>query len=301
MFGGIGKILDKAKDIVTNPTGAALDLAKDSFGKIVEGALKDVAGGLFGGNKSLGDLMAKLRGSALGSGLAFDGLSGGKPSRLSLEGSSLGLPPGLESIQPAVDGIAHLIAGDGEVAPLLSDLIGGAIAGSANPAEALANLEKLAEQLGIDGSAVSQMLQAMKQAGLIPDAQGTPSPMPGGGAPAAAGAPAAGGASGPKTPLGGTVDGTGGFLYKPTSDSDGNLVVLTPERMAGNVASVVVRGPDGSVLATGRPAGNGNGGRDHFRFDKPGSSLPPNVTIEVKLRDGTTSSYPIGNPSLRYD
>ena len=313
MFGGIGKVFQKAVGIATNPTGALAGIAGDAFGGIMKKALGSLDGGLFSGLKSLGDLMEKLRKTGLGSMLEFTGLLNGKETKLGLDNGKLGLPGPLAALQPAVDGIAQLIAGQGENASLLADMIGGALSGSKDPAEALENLKRLSEQLGLDKSVVSMLLEAMQEAGLIPAPAG---PAQGAQAPAGAAGPAAaggggggggggagpvGGASSPKTPLGGNIDGAGGFLYKPFSDSDGKLVVLTPESMAGNVASVTVRGPDGSVLATGIPKGNGNGGRDHFRFDKPGSAFPPNVTVEVQLRDGSTKSYPIENPSLRYD
>jgi hypothetical protein len=283
-------------------------MAGDLFGGIMKDALGQAGGGMFGGMKSLGDLLDKLRGTKLGEGLSFPGLLNGKESKLGLDNGKLGLPPHLADVQPAIDGLAQLIGGEGEPSKLLADLIGGALGGSKDPAEALANLERLAEELGIDKSAIAMMLQAMKESGLIPNPMGGPMPMPqasaaGSAAPAGGGGGAApvGGGSSPKTPLGGVIDGDGGFLYKPFSDSDGNLVVLTPESLAGQVASVTVRGPDGGVLATGIPKGNGNGGRDHFRFDQPGSAFPPNITIEVQLVDGSSKSYPIGNPSLRYD
>lgn len=312
MFGGIGKIVQKAASFATNPTGALTSIAGDALGGIMKKVLPSVGGGLFGGVKSLGDLLDKLRKSGLGDALEFGGLVNGKESKLGLDNGKLGLPNHLAGLQPAVDGLAQLIAGTGENASMLAELIGGALSGSKDPAEALENLKRLGEKLGLDKSVMAMMLEAMQEAGLMPPGVGSQGPAapaaPAGAAPAAAGgggggggAAPVGGGSSPKTPLGGTIDGAGGFLYKPFSDSDGNLVVLTPESMAGQVASVTVRGPDGSVLATGVPKGNGNGGRDHFRFDKPGSALPPNVTVEVKLRDGSTKSYPIGNPSLRYD
>ena len=121
----------------------------------------------------------------------------------------------------------------------------------------------------------------------------------GGGAAGGGGAAICG--AGPKAPLGGTVDGAGGFLFKPASESDGNAVVLVPEELTGQVAEVVIRDSQGNVLDVGRFTGSANGGRDHFRFDRPGAAFPEDVSVELRLTNGQTRSVPIDNPALRYD
>lgn len=97
------------------------------------------------------------------------------------------------------------------------------------------------------------------------------------------------------------VDGPQGFLFKPASDSDGKLVVLVPKQCQGNVASVKVKDESGKVLSNGTLKGTFGDGRDIFRFDKAGASLPKNVTVEVTMKDGSVKKYPIGDPSKRYD
>lgn len=57
------------------------------------------------------------------------------------------------------------------------------------------------------------------------------------------------------------------FLWKPISDSTGKLAVLVP---AGG-GPVTVNGERGSY------GGNGNGGRDHYRFSKPGGAYGTNI------------------------
>lgn len=96
---------------------------------------------------------------------------------------------------------------------------------------------------------------------------------------------------------GGTTDA--GFLFKPVSDSDKKLAVLLPPRLTGLATGVRLVGPDGDILETGRYTGNGNGGREHFRFNKPGGDYPDGLTVEVLLRTGEVVRYLIEESSER--
>lgn len=112
----------------------------------------------------------------------------------------------------------------------------------------------------------------------------------------------ASGHSGGRTePVGGKIDGADGFLFKPRSDGDGRLVILLPREMTRDVASVTLRDASGRVVDTGQSRGVANGGREHFRFGKEGGAYPPDLTVEVKLRDGSTKQYSIPDPAKRYD
>jgi hypothetical protein len=44
-----------------------------------------------------------------------------------------------------------------------------------------------------------------------------------------------------------------------------------------------------------------NGGREHFRFNKPGADYPKDLTVEVTMKDGSIKTYKIPDPSQRYD
>lgn len=90
-----------------------------------------------------------------------------------------------------------------------------------------------------------------------------------------------------------------GFLYKPTSESDGKLVVLLPSRLSGLVAGVQLFDPAGKLLDSGRYSGNGNGGREHFRFSKSGGSYPDGVRVEVSLTTGEKLRYVINDSGAR--
>lgn len=68
----------------------------------------------------------------------------------------------------------------------------------------------------------------------------------------------------------------GGALWKPLSESDGNLVMLFPY-VAGTV--VIKDAHTGAVLDTGRSTGASNGYADTVRFSRPGSAYQ-NVVVE---------------------
>ncbi|MEY4668043.1 MAG: hypothetical protein RL518_742 [Pseudomonadota bacterium] len=93
--------------------------------------------------------------------------------------------------------------------------------------------------------------------------------------------------------------GSGGFLYKPQSDNNGKLVVLMPSKLAGMVAGVKIYDPSGNLLESGRYTGNGNGGRDHYRFKKTGSAYPDGLRVEATLTTGDKVTYRIGETSQR--
>lgn len=95
--------------------------------------------------------------------------------------------------------------------------------------------------------------------------------------------------------------GDQGFLFKPTSESDGKLVVLLPSRLSGLIAGVQLYDPAARLLDAGRYSGVGNGGREHFRFNKPGSGYPDGTTVEVSLKTGDKLRYVIGDTSQRVE
>lgn len=90
-----------------------------------------------------------------------------------------------------------------------------------------------------------------------------------------------------------------GFLFKPISESDGKLVVLLPARLTGLVSGLSIVGPDGQVTESGRYRGVGNGGREHFRFSKPGGQYANGSTVQAKLITGEIVRYLISNTSQR--
>ena len=103
-------------------------------------------------------------------------------------------------------------------------------------------------------------------------------------------------------PLKGSAGGGGvsnEFLWKPSSEKDGKLVVLLPAELTGKVRGIEIKGPEGRTLEGGKFAGVHNGGREHFRFSQPGASFPAGSQVHIHLRDGNTRTINIANPGSR--
>lgn len=83
-----------------------------------------------------------------------------------------------------------------------------------------------------------------------------------------------------------------GVLWKPVSESDGNLVLVFDK----DPGTVVIKDSDGNVISTGRRTGTLEDGRIPIRFDKPGSSYQ-DVTVEV----GDGRSFFISNGGNRWE
>jgi hypothetical protein len=92
-----------------------------------------------------------------------------------------------------------------------------------------------------------------------------------------------------------------GFVWKPVSESDGKLVVLAPNSLAGRIKEAKVFNTDREILDEGRFAGNANGGRDHFRFNMPGGSFGSGSYLEFVLDTGGLVKVDIDNPSERFE
>lgn len=92
-----------------------------------------------------------------------------------------------------------------------------------------------------------------------------------------------------------------GFLWKPISDSDGKLAILMPPSLAGQIQSLSLKTASGDLIEEGKFGGNGNGGRDHYRFSKAGGSYPSGVVVEAMLKSGQLVKYTIDNPSDRVE
>lgn len=69
------------------------------------------------------------------------------------------------------------------------------------------------------------------------------------------------------------------LLWKPDSESDGMLVVLTPTSFG--TPSVRILDASGDVIEKGGYAGHHNDNRAHYRFDRPGREYPSDVILAV--------------------
>ena len=103
----------------------------------------------------------------------------------------------------------------------------------------------------------------------------------------------------------GDVDGAGGFLLKPESEHHKKMVILLPAALAQEVQEVLLKDENGQTIERGVSSGyanpDQNGEREHIRFTKAGSDYPANITVEVKLADGTIREYFIPDPAQRND
>lgn len=128
----------------------------------------------------------------------------------------------------------------------------------------------------------------------------------------AAGVTVTGAATGVPTslvePSGTTVDGDQGFLYKPISSNSGTLAVLVPTSFSVQAESCVLKDENGNVIEEGYFWAPGFGAegpieeaRKKFSFSKPGGSYPDNLTVEIRLNDGSVAQYRIPDSSRRYD
>ncbi len=95
-----------------------------------------------------------------------------------------------------------------------------------------------------------------------------------------------------------------GFLWKPISEADGNLVVLLPQSFTGGIEDVALyQGEtvtESSKIEQGHFAGDeANGQRAHYRFELPGAAYGTAVTLGVTLEDGRNLSFSIPNAGER--
>jgi len=101
-------------------------------------------------------------------------------------------------------------------------------------------------------------------------------------------------------------DGGGGFLWKPISESTGNLVVLLPHSLRQNLYSVQIRSAANfnheSLVENGDfLTDTHNGDRPHYLFDHPGAHYEQNIFVVALTLDGQGFAWPISDGSLRID
>ena len=102
--------------------------------------------------------------------------------------------------------------------------------------------------------------------------------------------------------LGELLGKTGGFLWKPVSDKNGDLAILIPKQLTGKVKEVQILNREGTKsIAKGKYSGVGNGNREHYRFTKPGSGYPDGAIVLIKLEDGTARHVRISDTSRRIE
>lgn len=110
-----------------------------------------------------------------------------------------------------------------------------------------------------------------------------------------------GGRTGPQS-----LDGPGGFLWKPESITDGNLGVLLPSSMAGTVDRVEIHSALPATEETKVEQGNYSGqepdsGRPLYRFSEPGEAYGQNLYVVAFNNSGDTATWDIDDGAERHD
>lgn len=108
-------------------------------------------------------------------------------------------------------------------------------------------------------------------------------------------------ASGASSKGGGTSDG---LIFKPVTNNEKTLAVLPGDSFTNNVQSVTLTDSGGKLIETGKKntgGGTAETGKEKWVFSKPGSQYPNNITVNVLLKDGSTKTYAIDDPSKRHD
>lgn len=109
------------------------------------------------------------------------------------------------------------------------------------------------------------------------------------------------GSSGDAIESSGSFVGGDGFLFKPVSESNGNLVILLPSHMQEEAASVYLVDQSGNQIEKGQSYGPYDDGRPLFRFDSPGKSYPENLTVQIHMDTGELKEYTIPDPEMRWE
>lgn len=95
--------------------------------------------------------------------------------------------------------------------------------------------------------------------------------------------------------------GSGGFLWKPDSESTGNLVVLLPGKLhKRTLGKATLSGSFGSETVNMRHEHH-NGNRPHFYFSRPGSAYGTNIKVTAPLIDGSTYTTTVPNGAQRME
>jgi hypothetical protein len=105
------------------------------------------------------------------------------------------------------------------------------------------------------------------------------------------------------SPRGSIVDGAGGFLFKPVTENEKKLAVLSPDGVGPLIKSMRLVDANGNLIEEGRFTSFGDDGRNRakFAFKKQGGQYENNITVEIHYIDGTVGKYSIPDPSKRYD
>ena len=101
----------------------------------------------------------------------------------------------------------------------------------------------------------------------------------------------------PPPPIDPSRDGDNTFLWKPVSESDGNLVVLTPAALNGLIVKLVARDKTGEFRANDERK---NGNRGHYRFGLPGRAFGENIPVDIHMENGDALRVVVPHGAKRF-
>lgn len=91
-----------------------------------------------------------------------------------------------------------------------------------------------------------------------------------------------------------------GFLWKPVAESDGKLIVLSPEGFTGHIDKCWLEF-DGESFEVGSGVGVYNGNRWHTRFSKVGGAYKSGTTFALRTDSGRVWLWKVTNTGSRND
>lgn len=95
-----------------------------------------------------------------------------------------------------------------------------------------------------------------------------------------------------------SLDGTGGFLWKPESEADGNLVILFPAEFVSVFVNVFAFPVESGEAQVGTFAGFTNDSRQTYRFPRPGGDYTGRVLADAGDQE---CEWLVPDPSSRQD
>lgn len=90
-----------------------------------------------------------------------------------------------------------------------------------------------------------------------------------------------------------------GLIWKPISESNGNVAVVLQPFLKGDVDSVLIQDSLGNTIEKVNLTKVDDVGRSIFRLRQPGAKYPDNLTVQVALKNGEQLSYRIPEPANR--
>lgn len=95
-----------------------------------------------------------------------------------------------------------------------------------------------------------------------------------------------------------SIDGAGGFLWKPEAEADGNLVILFPAEFVSVFVNVFTFPVESGEAEVGMFAGFTNDNRQTYRFSRPGGDYTGRVLADAGDQE---CEWLVPDPSSRQD